>query len=60
MTNAGIAERLLALAQLLAAQKENPYKIKAYRRAAETDRIYIPSVEGGLLAPYRRTETVTQ
>jgi DNA polymerase (family 10) len=36
MTNAGISERLLALAQLLAAQKENPYKIKAYRRAART------------------------
>jgi hypothetical protein len=31
-----------------------------YRRAAENDRIYIPSVEGGLLAPYRRTDAVTQ
>jgi hypothetical protein len=30
-----------------------------YRRGAQDDRIYIPSVEGGLLAPYRRTETVT-
>ena len=26
----------MALAQLLAAQKENPYKVKAYRRAAKT------------------------
>jgi hypothetical protein len=29
-----------------------------YRRAVRDDRIYIPSVDGGLLAPYRRTETV--
>lgn len=36
LTNADIAEVLLRLAQLLTAQKENPFKIKAYRRAAKT------------------------
>ena len=36
MSNAEIADRLTSLAQLLAAQKENPFKIKAYRRAART------------------------
>lgn len=35
LSNADIARRLESLAQLLAAQRENPYKIKAYRRAAE-------------------------
>lgn len=34
MTNAGIADRLAPLAQLLSAEKENPYKVKAYQRAA--------------------------
>ena len=32
--NAEIADRLASLAQLLSAQKENPYKVKAYQRAA--------------------------
>ena len=36
LNNAEIADRLLSLAQLLSAQKENPFKIKAYRRAAKT------------------------
>jgi DNA polymerase (family 10) len=36
MSNAEIADLLLSLAQMLAAQKENPFKIKAYRRAAKT------------------------
>ncbi|MDP9054234.1 MAG: hypothetical protein M3N93_08030, partial [Acidobacteriota bacterium] len=36
MSNADIAERLLSLAQLLSTQKENPFKIKAYRRAAKS------------------------
>lgn len=36
MTNAEIASILLRLAQLLSAQKENPFKVKAYRRAART------------------------
>ena len=36
LTNADIAHQLRSLAQLLAAQGENPFKIKAYRRAAET------------------------
>jgi DNA polymerase (family 10) len=38
LSNAEIADRLLSLAQLLAAQKENRFKIKAYRQAANTIR----------------------
>jgi len=34
LSNADIADRLASLAQLLSAQKENPYKVKAYQRAA--------------------------
>jgi DNA polymerase (family X) len=34
LSNAEIADRLTSLAQLLSAQKENPYKVKAYQRAA--------------------------
>ena len=34
LSNAEIADRLGGLAQLLATNKENPYKVKAYRRAA--------------------------
>ena len=34
MSNAEIAKVLLSLAQMLSVQKENPFKIKAYRRAA--------------------------
>lgn len=34
LSNAEIADRLAGLAQLLSAQKENPYKVKAYHRAA--------------------------
>jgi hypothetical protein len=33
LSNAEIADRLASLAQLLSAQKENPYKVKAYQRA---------------------------
>jgi DNA polymerase/3'-5' exonuclease PolX len=36
--NAEIADRLASLAQLLSLQKENPYEIKAYRRAANSIR----------------------
>ena len=35
LSNAEIAKVLLGLAQLLSAQRENPFKIKAYRRAAK-------------------------
>lgn len=38
LTNAEIAANLFALAQLLAAQKENPFRVKAYRRAAKSIR----------------------
>jgi DNA polymerase (family 10) len=34
LSNAQIADRLAGLAQLLSTQKENPYKVKAYHRAA--------------------------
>src|ERR1700682_6593182 len=34
LSNADIADRLASLAQLLSTQKENPYKVKAYQRAA--------------------------
>src|ERR1700761_602639 len=34
LSNAEIADSLAGLAQLLSTQKENPYKVKAYRRAA--------------------------
>ena len=38
LSNAEIADRLTALAQLLSLEKANPYKIRAYRRAASTIR----------------------
>jgi DNA polymerase (family 10) len=34
LSNAEIADRLARLAQLLSVQKENPYKVRAYQRAA--------------------------
>src|SRR5205823_6444817 len=34
LSNAESADRLAGLAQLLSTQKENPYKVKAYHRAA--------------------------
>jgi DNA polymerase (family X) len=34
LSNAAVADRLASLAQLLSSQKENPYKVKAYQRAA--------------------------
>src|SRR5436190_3744446 len=34
LSNAQIADRLAGLAQLLSTEKENPYKVKAYHRAA--------------------------
>lgn len=36
LSNAEIANHLLSLAQLLSAQGENPFKVRAYRRAADT------------------------
>src|SRR3954454_12110654 len=38
LSNAEIADRLASLAQLLSTQKENPYKARAYRRAAASIR----------------------
>jgi DNA polymerase (family 10) len=45
MSNAEIADRLAALGQLLAANKENPYKVRAYQRAAAKIRSLGESVE---------------
>jgi len=45
MTNAEIADRLASLAQMLSAQKENSYKVKAWQRAAATIRTLSDSVE---------------
>ena len=45
MSNAEIADRLTTLARLLAAQKENPYKIRAYLRAATNIRGLSDSLE---------------
>lgn len=45
MTNAEIVGQLLTLAQLLAAQKANPFKIKAYRRAARTINVLPASIK---------------
>lgn len=36
LSNGEIADRLTSLAQLLSVLKENPFKVKAYRRAAKT------------------------
>jgi DNA polymerase (family 10) len=44
LSNAEIADRLASLAQLLSAQKENPYKVKAYQRAANSIRSLSDSV----------------
>jgi DNA polymerase (family 10) len=45
LSNAEIADRLASLAQLLSTQKENPYKIKAYRRAAASIRTLSESID---------------
>src|SRR5689334_17018387 len=57
ITNGAIAAELLALAQLLTVRGENPFKIKAYRRAAKTLRMLSESVDeivrhGGDLTQY--------
>lgn len=45
LTNADIANRLTTLARLLAAQKENAFRVKAYLKAARTIREMGESVE---------------
>jgi DNA polymerase (family X) len=57
LSNGVIAAELMALAQLLAARGENPFKVKAYRRAARTLRTVGESIEeivkgGGDLTAY--------
>src|SRR5438552_4574203 len=57
LSNGVIATELMALAQLLAAHGENPFKVKAYRRAARTLRTLSESIEevvksGGDLTVY--------
>ena len=45
LSNAEIADRLASLAQLLSTQKENPYKVRAYQRAAARIRDLPESVD---------------
>src|SRR3954454_23319622 len=45
MSNAEIADRLASLAQLMAAGKENAYKVKAYQRAAARLRTFSESID---------------
>jgi DNA polymerase (family X) len=45
LSNAEIADRLASLAQLLSTQKENPYKIRAYTRAAAKIRTLSESID---------------
>ena len=45
LSNAEIADRLASLAQLLSTQKGNPYKVKAYRRAAASIRTLSESID---------------
>jgi DNA polymerase (family 10) len=45
LSNAEIADRLASLAQLMDAAKDNPYKVKAYRRAAARLRMFSESLE---------------
>ncbi len=56
LSNAEIADRLASLAQLLSSQKENPYKAKAYRRAAT----HIRNLPESLDEMVRREEDLTQ
>ena len=45
LSNADVADRLASLAQLLSTQKENPYKLKAYQRAAAKVRTLSESID---------------
>src|SRR5579859_5852818 len=45
LSNADIADRLASLAQLMAAGKENSYKIRAYQRAAARIRTFSESID---------------
>jgi DNA polymerase (family 10) len=45
LSNGEIASELMTLAQFLAARRENPFKVKAYRRAARTIRALGESVD---------------
>jgi hypothetical protein len=56
LSNAEIADRLASLAQLLSTQKENPYKVKAYHRAAARIRNLPDSLDDMV----RREEDLTQ
>ena len=56
LSNAEIADRLASLGQLLSTQKENPYKVKAYRRAAA----HIRNLPQSLDEMVHREEDLTQ
>jgi DNA polymerase (family 10) len=56
LSNTDIADRLAGLAQLLSTQKENPYKVKAYHRAATR----IRNLPDSLDEMVRRDEDLTR
>src|ERR1700742_1442059 len=56
LSNAEIADRLASLAQLLSSKKENPYKVKAYHRAAARIRTLPESLDEMV----RREEDLTR
>src|SRR6267142_1023364 len=45
LSNAEIADHLASLAQFLSTQKENPYKVRAYQRAAAKVRTLSESID---------------
>jgi DNA polymerase (family 10) len=44
LSNAEIADQLMSLAQLLTVQRENAFKVRAYRRAAKSIRMMSQSL----------------
>src|SRR3979409_750202 len=56
LSNADIADRLASFAQLLSTQKENPFKVKAYHRAAANIRALSESGDG----PVRNGSALTE
>lgn len=56
LSNADVARQLSGLAQLLSAKGENPFKVRAYRRAAET----IASLPDSIEAAVRADEDLTR
>ena len=55
LSNADVADRLASLAQLMDAGKANPYKVKAYRRAAARLRTFSESIDCDAVVPRGRS-----